>query len=84
MNAITPPREHIGGNFEWDQKPTCCDLLIAAVDEYRFVFVSDVTVGKENSFYMMPLADNGEVIDEGGFPIHFCPWCGNRLHGKKK
>lgn len=79
-----PPRGHIGGSFRWEEKPACCDLLVAAVEDYKFVFVSDVVVGEHNSFYMLPLADDGTLIDEGGFPIHFCPWCGSRLMGKKK
>ncbi|GGA73072.1 hypothetical protein GCM10011385_28690 [Nitratireductor aestuarii] len=82
--AVKIPKDHIGGNFEWEEKPGCCDLMTAAIETSKFVFVSNVMVAGQNSFYMQPVCADGELADEGGFPIYYCPWCGHQLDGKKK
>jgi len=33
MSDCIPPKDHVGGNFDWDEKPACCDLFVAAVDD---------------------------------------------------
>lgn len=82
--ALDIPEDHVGGNFEWDEKPECCDLMAEAIDTVKCVFVSNVSIGDQNSFYMQLVCADGELADESGFPIYYCPWCGSSLHGKKK
>lgn len=76
--------DHIGGNFKWEVAPSCCSLLKSAVDEEKFVFVSNFTDGGNNSLYMMPVADDGSFARSNGIPIGFCPWCGTKIAVRKK
>jgi hypothetical protein len=80
-------KDHVWPNFKWEKKPECqCGQLARAVED-KFLFVSNFTDGKEaqksNVFYMMPLAADGTPIRSDGVPIHFCPWCGDRIVGRK-
>ena len=81
---VNIPKDHIGGNFEWAEKPACCDLMTDAIEASKFVFVSNVTIGDRNSFYVQLVCADGELADEGGFPIYYCPWCGGALEGRKR
>lgn len=76
--------DHVGGGFEWEREP-CCDLLKAAVDEERFVFVSNFVGGleKANSFYIMTLDADGRLARSDGLTISYCPWCGTKINARK-
>ncbi|RVD64208.1 hypothetical protein [Mesorhizobium sp. M7A.F.Ca.ET.027.03.2.1] len=76
--------DHIGGNFEWDVAPSCCDLLKDAVDEEKFIFVSNFASKESNSFYMMPVTSEGYFARESGVSISHCPWCGKKIVATKK
>jgi hypothetical protein len=78
-------KNHIGGNFEWEREP-CCDLMKGAVDEEKFVFVSNFVMGKEgpNSFYIMTLDADGRLARSDGLPISYCPWCGTKIGARKR
>jgi hypothetical protein len=83
-NKLDLKENHIGGNFEWEVKPTCsCGLLIEAVEEH-FVFVSNLVQDDSNKFYIMPLAADGSLARPGGVAIENCPWCGDKVLGRKK
>lgn len=76
--------DHIGGNFTWEVEPNCkCGKIKEAVDA-QFVFVSNFTDGGFNQFYMMPVTADGYLIYGDGLPIHHCPWCGDKIKGRKK
>lgn len=76
--------DHVGGYFEWDVEPECkCGLLKGAVEE-GFVFVSNITSGGFNSFYMMPLITDGSPARDDGVAISHCPWCGDQIQGRKR
>lgn len=76
--------DHVGGGFEWEREP-CCDLLKAAVDDERFVFVSNFVGGpeKSNSFYIMALDADGGLARSNGLAIAHCPWCGAQINARK-
>ncbi|WP_300754990.1 hypothetical protein [Janthinobacterium sp.] len=77
-------KDHIGGNFEWEVEPNCkCGNLIHAVEE-QFIFVGNFLIDGFNNFYMMPVAANGYPIRDNGVAITHCPWCGEKIKGKKK
>jgi hypothetical protein len=81
--------DHVGGNFEWEKKPKCsCGKLIQAIDEYKFIFVSNFTDGKgddeHNVFYMLPVDADGSLVRSKGVTIQNCPWCGDPIQGRKK
>ena len=76
--------DHIGGNFEWEVAPACCDLLKDAVDEEKFVFVSNFTDGGKNAFYMMPVTSEGYFARDNGITISHCPWCGTKISARKQ
>jgi len=77
--------DHVGGNFKWEREPSCCSMLKAAVDEDRFIFVSNFVDGKKgpNSFYMMPVDADGYLVRSNGVQIVHCPWCGAKIDGRK-
>ena len=77
--------DHVGGGFEWEREP-CCDLLKAAVDEERFVFVSNVVESRNgpNSFYIMTLDADGHLARSDGLTIGYCPWCGTKIDARKR
>jgi hypothetical protein len=79
---------HIGGNFEWEKEPRCsCDRLKYAVEE-KFLFVSNIADGqgdnKSNIFYLLPIDSDGFLARSDGIQISHCPWCGDRIVGRKK
>lgn len=81
--------KHIGGNIKWAKKPTCsCGNLIAAIEDDKFVFVSDFVFGEGddqyNGFYMMPVGADGYLTRSKGVAIENCPWCGDPIRGLKK
>jgi hypothetical protein len=81
-------KDHVGGGFEWKVKPICsCGRLIEAVDKDKFVFVSNFVDGdgeeETNLFYMMPLDANGSLARSKGVQISHCPWCGDKIVGRK-
>lgn len=77
--------DHVGGGFEWEREP-CCDLLKGAVDDERFVFVSNFVSGKSgpNSFYIMALDADGRLARSDGLSIAYCPWCGTKIDARKR
>ena len=76
--------DHIGGNFEWEIEPDCsCGRLKDAVEE-KFIFVSNFTDHGFNSFYMLPVDSDGSLFRSDGVPIAHCPWCGDKIKGRKK
>ncbi|AZO54893.1 MULTISPECIES: hypothetical protein [unclassified Mesorhizobium] len=77
-------KDHVGGNFEWDVAPNCCTLLKAAVDDDKFIFVSNFASEGNNSFYMMPVTSEGYFARDNGVAISHCPWCGTKIVGRKK
>jgi hypothetical protein len=76
--------DHIGGGFEWEREPRCCDLFRDAVEENKIVFVSNFSDSGNNLFYMMPVDADGELFKGDGVGISFCPWCGTKITGHKK
>lgn len=78
--------DHIGRGFEWEREPSCCSLLKAAVDEEKFVFVSNFVEGKQgpNSFYIMPITEDGTLARSDGVSISYCPWCGTKIDARKR
>jgi hypothetical protein len=81
-------KDHVWPNFKWEKRPNCkCGMLVRAVEEEKFVFVSNFSDGqgdqKSNMFYIMPLASDGEFVRSDGLPIHHCPWCGDKIVGRK-
>lgn len=81
---IDQNEDHIGGNFEWETPPDCCGLLKAAVDDEKFVFVSNFTSEGFNSLYMLPVTSDGFLARSNGLPISHCPWCGTEIKVRKK
>jgi hypothetical protein len=86
---IEQDKDHVGGNFQWEKEPKCsCGKLIQAVDEDKFIFVSEVVVGKgedeRNYFYMRPVDADGYLVRTKGVEILNCPWCGDPIRGRKK
>jgi len=83
-NALGMNEDHVGGYFKWDVEPACsCGKLKEAVED-RFIFVSNFTDEDSNTFYFMPLAADGSTFRSDGVPIAHCPWCGDKIKGKKK
>ncbi len=81
---VDQAHDHIGGNFEWEIEPNCkCGRIKEAVDE-QFVFVSNFTDDGFNHFYMMPVTAEGYLFRGNGLPISHCPWCGDKIQGRKK
>jgi hypothetical protein len=81
---IDQNEDHIGGNFEWEIEPICqCGRIKEAVEE-KFVFVSNFTDEGFNQFYMMPVAADGTFFRNSGVPISHCPWCGDKIKGRKR
>ncbi len=79
---------HVWDNFEWEREPECsCGRLIQAVKE-KFVFVSNIVDGESpneiNQFYMMPVNANGFLTRRHGVGISYCPWCGDKIVGRKR
>ena len=81
---IDQKADHIGGNFEWEKPPKCCGMLKDAVDEEKFIFVSNFTSNDENVFYMMPVMSEGYFARNNGITISHCPWCGTKITGRKR
>ena len=75
--------DHIGGNFKWDVPPQCCDMLLMAVEDEKFIFVSNFVSKGENNFYMMPVTSDGYFARDSGIVISHCPWCGTKITAKK-
>lgn len=77
-------KDHIGGNFQWEIPPKCsCGMFRKAIDEDKFIFVSNFTDGRWNTFYIMPLAADGGLARSDGIPISNCPWCGDKIKARK-
>ncbi|WP_082467878.1 MULTISPECIES: hypothetical protein [unclassified Sphingomonas] len=78
--------DHVGGKFKWEREPSCCDRLKLAVDDDRFIFVSNFVDGAEgsNTFYMMPVDSEGYLVRSKGVVIEHCPWCGSKIDGRKR
>ena len=75
--------DHVGGFFQWEIEPACsCGKVKQAIDD-RFLFVSNFIFDGFNQFYMMPLSADGSLVRSGGVPIQNCPWCGDRIKGRK-
>lgn len=83
---VSQNTDHIGGNFEWEREPSCCSLLKAAVDEDRFIFVSNFVDGAAgpNTFYMFPVDADGYLVRSNGVVISYCPWCGTEINARKR
>lgn len=76
--------DHIHGNFEWETEPSCkCGQLAQAIEDKMF-FVCNVTDFGANKLYMLPLHDDGFLRHSDGVEIAYCPWCGEKMIGKKK
>lgn len=82
--AFEQNADHVGGSFAWEKEPACCELLKLAVDDEKFVFVSNFTEGGNNLFYFMPLASDGSLARSDGVTISYCPWCGTKIQARKK
>lgn len=76
--------DHVGGAFEWETPPQCCEMLPAAVDDEQFIFVSNFTSGGASNFYMLPVTASGYLARENGIAISHCPWCGTKITAKKR
>lgn len=76
--------DHVGGTFEWEVPPQCCEMLPAAVDDEKFIFVSNFTSQGGNSFYMLPITESGYLARTDGIPISHCPWCGAKINARKR
>ncbi|MFZ3078759.1 MAG: hypothetical protein WA109_03660 [Bellilinea sp.] len=82
-NALGMNEDHVGGSFEWEVEPNCsCGMLKNAVED-KVVFVSNLVDGGFNKFYIMPLAADGSLFRADGVVIENCPWCGDKILGKK-
>lgn len=77
--------DHVGGRFQWEREPSCCSQLKAAIDEDKFIFVSNFVDGENgpNSFYMMPVDADGYLARSKGVQISHCPWCGTAIDARK-
>ena len=83
-NSLGMNKDHVSGSFEWEVEPNCsCGMLANAVED-KMIFVSNFTDEKSNQFYFMPLDSDGELFRENGVSISNCPWCGDKIQGKKK
>lgn len=75
--------DHVSDGFEWKEKPSCkCGMFLHAIQD-RIIFVSNVIVEDSNTFYMCPLDSEGRLYHRHELPIVFCPWCGDRVRGRK-
>lgn len=76
---------HIAGDFEWETAPVCsCGGVLRAIEE-GFMFVGNVVSAESNNFYIMPLCADGTQPSRGdGVSVLFCPWCGDRIAGRKQ
>jgi predicted RNA-binding Zn-ribbon protein involved in translation (DUF1610 family) len=84
-NKLDLKENHVGGNFEWEVEPICsCGRLIKAVEEEKFMFVNNLVQDGYNKFYIMPLSADGSLARSDGVAIENCPWCGDRILGRKK
>ena len=76
--------DHVGGGFEWEREPSCsCGRLTEAVRD-GFIFVSNISDGGSNIFYIMPVGADGSLFRSKGIAIGFCPWCGDKIVGHKR
>jgi len=88
-NKLGMVDNHITGNFEWEQEPSCsCGGVMRAIEEgFMFVgnFVGEISGRKSNNFYLMPLCADGTQPSGGdGVSVLFCPWCGDQIVGHKR
>ena len=90
MNQLTKvdvSAEDVWGQFEWALRPQCeCGRLAAAV-EAKLVFVSPLLVGeapgRSNLFYLLPVGGDGFFALNEGVAISCCPWCGDKIIGRR-
>ena len=76
-------KDHIKGNFEWKVEPDCCEQFHLAMEQ-KFIFISNASDLGTNLFYIMPLDSDGDILRQKGVLIHYCPWCGHKIKGRKK
>ncbi|HEV7292931.1 MAG TPA: hypothetical protein VGN79_11480 [Devosia sp.] len=79
--------DDVWGAFRWAERPQCsCGELARAVEE-GLIFVSDqiieVSGEKSNRFYLLPVQGDGFFALSEGVAIDCCPWCGDRVIGRK-
>jgi len=82
--------DHVTGNFEWATPPSCCEVLQRLFDD-KAAFTSRFVDGNPDApetlhslVYLLPLTANGEVVSPDGVAISFCPFCGTKLHVRRK
>ena len=77
--------DHVGGNFQWAKPPSCCDLLPAAIEDRKFIFVSNTVDLNGNSVvYMNPTEPDGSIASSKGIALNHCPFCGTKVQIRKK
>jgi hypothetical protein len=77
-------KNHVGGGFEWEIEPNCsCGKVKQAVEDH-FLFVSNFTDQGSNIFYVLLVGSDGTLFKSDGVPISHCPWCGDKINGRKK
>ena len=77
----------VWGSFSWAQRPDCSCGRLAAVVESKLIFVSTETIGAEgasNLFYLLPVGGDGFFALDEGIAISCCPWCGDKIVGRRK
>ena len=79
--------DDVWGRFSWAQRPICsCGQLAQAVEE-QLIFVSPELTGEgdqaTNLFYLLPVSGDGFFALNEGLPISCCPWCGDRIIGRR-
>ena len=83
-NALGMNENHVGGYFEWELEPTCsCGMFLKAIMEEKMVFVSDLVENDFNMCYIMSLSADGSLTRDTGVTINYCPWCGEKIQGRK-
>jgi len=79
--------DDVWGRFDWVLRPQCrCGGIARAVED-GLVFVSEALVGEgesqSNRFYMLPVQGDGFFALNEGIAIACCPWCGDRIVGRR-
>ena len=87
LRRVEVSADDVWGCFGWALRPVCsCGHLPRAVEE-QLIFVSPELVQDgertSNLFYLLPVSGDGFFALNEGLAISCCPWCGDRIVGRR-
>ncbi|HEY8576955.1 MAG TPA: hypothetical protein VIL88_11515 [Devosia sp.] len=78
----------VWGSFTWAARPTCTRGRLAEAVEEKLIFVSTILIGEgahvSNLFYVLPVSGDGFFALNEGIVIPCCPWCGDKISGRRR